>query len=88
MDPFLNDEAPAGGKFDPVQLLRMFWRRRWLFFVPFIICAVVAAVAIRTMTPIYESAGQIRVVYEFPAAGCSTIPRRRTASARISTRKP
>jgi polysaccharide biosynthesis transport protein len=64
MDPFLNDEAPEGGKFDPVQLLRMFWRRRWLFFVPFIICAMVAAVAIRTMTPIYESAGQIRVVYE------------------------
>ncbi len=64
MDPFLNDDAPAGTKFDPMQLLRMFWRRRWLFFVPFIICAVVAAVAIRTMTPIYESAGQIRVVYE------------------------
>lgn len=64
MDPFLNEDAPTGGKLDPIQILRMFWRRRWLFVVPFIICAVVAAVAIRTMTPIYESAGQIRVVYD------------------------
>jgi succinoglycan biosynthesis transport protein ExoP len=65
MDPFLTDEAPEGGKFDPLQILRVFWRRRALFFVPFIICAVVAAVAIRTLTPIYESAGQIRVIYDF-----------------------
>jgi polysaccharide biosynthesis transport protein len=64
MDPFLTDDAPAAAKLDPLQILRRFWRRRWLFFVPFIICAAVAAVAIRIMTPIYESAAQIRVVYD------------------------
>ena len=64
MDPFLEEERPQGGGFDPLAILRMFWRRKWLFFVPFVICLAMAFVAIRTMTPVYESSGQIRVVHE------------------------
>ena len=64
MDPFLDEEPRSGGGFDPYSLLRMFWRRKWLFFVPFILCLAMAAVAIRTMTPIYESMSQIRVIHE------------------------
>ncbi len=65
MDPFL-DEEPRGGanRFDPLTIVRMFWRRKWLFFVPFVLCLAMAAVAIRTMTPIYQSSSHIRVVHE------------------------
>ncbi len=64
MDPFLDEERPRGAGFDPLSIVRMFWRRKWLFFVPFVICLAMAFVAVRTMTPIYESSGQIRVVHE------------------------
>jgi uncharacterized protein involved in exopolysaccharide biosynthesis len=64
MDPFLEEESGSRASFDPVALLRMVWRRKWLFFVPFVLCLAMAVFAIRTMTPIYESAGQIRVVLE------------------------
>jgi len=64
MDPFLEEERPQAGGFDPLAIVRMFWRRKWLFFVPFVICLAMAFVAVRTMTPIYESSGQIRVVRE------------------------
>ncbi|MEZ4388408.1 MAG: Wzz/FepE/Etk N-terminal domain-containing protein [Candidatus Krumholzibacteriia bacterium] len=64
MDPFLDEERPKGTGFDPLAIVRMFWRRKWLFFVPFVICLAMAFVAVRTMTPIYESNGQIRVVQE------------------------
>jgi uncharacterized protein involved in exopolysaccharide biosynthesis len=64
MDPFLEEESGSRASFDPVALLRMVWRRKWLFFVPFVLCLSMAVVAIRTMTPVYESAGQIRVVLE------------------------
>ena len=64
MDPFLDEERPSGGGFDPLAILRMLWRRRWLFFVPFVICLAMAFVAIKTLTPIYESSSQIRVVRE------------------------
>ncbi len=64
MDPFLQDDAPSTAKFDPVLLLRKFWRRRWLFFVPFVLCLAMATIAIKVMTPIYEAAGQVRVVRE------------------------
>lgn len=64
MDPFLDEERGGGNRFDPLAILRMFWRRKWLFFVPFVLCLAMAYVAIRTMTPIYESAGQIRLVVE------------------------
>ena len=68
MDPFLDEEPRSGGGFDPFSLLRMFWRRKWLFFVPFILCLAMAAVAIRTMTPIYESMSQIRVIHDRPTS--------------------
>lgn len=64
MDPFLEEERPRGAGFDPLAIVRMFWRRKWLFFVPFVICLAMAFVAVRTMTPVYESTGQIRVVHE------------------------
>jgi len=64
MDPFLDEERPQGAGFDPLAIVRMFWRRKWLFFFPFIICLAMAFVAVRTMTPIYEASGQIRVVHE------------------------
>lgn len=64
MDPFFGEEQKSEASFDPVAILRMFWRRKWLFFVPFVLCLSMAVVAIRTMTPVYESVGEIRVVME------------------------
>lgn len=64
MDPFLEEESGQQNNFDPLALLRMLWRRKWLFFVPFVLCLAMAAFAIKTMTPVYESSGQIRVVLE------------------------
>ncbi len=64
MDPYDEAGARSGTGFDPLQLLRMFWRRKWLFFVPFILCLAMAAVAIMTMTPVFFSSAQIRVIYE------------------------
>jgi len=64
MDPFLEDEQSGGGSFDPIALLRLFWRRKWLFIVPFVICLAMAFLAIRTMTPIFESYGAIHAKYE------------------------
>jgi len=64
MDPFLEEESGQRNNFDPIALLRMLWRRKGLFFVPFVLCLAMAAFAIKTMTPIYESFAQIRVVLE------------------------
>ncbi len=64
MDPFLDEESGGKTGFDPLSLLRMFWRRKLLFLVPFVLCLAMAGVAIKTMTPIFESTGQIRVVHE------------------------
>ena len=64
MDPFLDEERTSEKSFDPLSLLRMFWRRKWLFFVPFVLCLAMAYVAIRTMTPVYEATGVIRIIYE------------------------
>ncbi|HOX26216.1 MAG TPA: hypothetical protein PLL30_06465 [Candidatus Krumholzibacteria bacterium] len=64
MDPFLEEESHPQSSFDPLAVLRRFWRRKWLFLVPFGLCLAMAGVAIKTMTPIYQSASQIRVVYE------------------------
>lgn len=68
MDPFVDEEQRGGARFDPLSLLRLFWRRKWLFFVPFVLCLAMAGVAIKTMTPIYESAGEIRVVVEMTSS--------------------
>jgi uncharacterized protein involved in exopolysaccharide biosynthesis len=61
MDPFLDDEQQQASGFDIGELLRAFWRRKLLFFIPFILCLAMAVVAIRTMTPIYASSGQILI---------------------------
>ena len=62
MDDFRDEELEDGGGFDPGQLLRMFLRRKWLFMVPFVLCLSMAYVAIKTMDPVYESAGELRVI--------------------------
>lgn len=67
-DPFFEDDSTTQAGFDPLALLRMFWRRKWLFIVPFVLCLTMALVAIKTMTPIYYSGGQIRVVFEQPTS--------------------
>jgi uncharacterized protein involved in exopolysaccharide biosynthesis len=63
MDPF-QDEQESGGGFDPMSLIRAFWRRKMLFFVPFVLCLAMAGIAIRTMTPIYASSGQVLIKFE------------------------
>jgi capsular polysaccharide biosynthesis protein len=64
MDPFLEEEVESGGGLDPLRLVRQFWRRKWLFIVPFVLCVSVATYAIKTMTPLYESDAQIRVIHD------------------------
>lgn len=60
MDPFLEEQGEsAGGGFDPMSLLRAFWRRKLLFIIPFVLCLTMAFIAIKTMTPIYASSGQV-----------------------------
>jgi len=63
MDPFLDEDRQSGPGFDPMSLLRAFWRRKLLFFIPFILCLAMAIVVIKTMTPIYESSGQILIKF-------------------------
>jgi capsular polysaccharide biosynthesis protein len=63
-DPFLEEQQSSGGSFDPMSLLRAFWRRKLLFFVPTVLCLAMAAIAIKTMTPIYASWGQIQMKFE------------------------
>jgi len=73
MDPYLDEEPSSTTGFDPIQLWRLFWRRRWLFVVPFVLCSGMAALAIRVMTPIYFSSGQIHIIYEPTSA--TVVPR-------------
>ena len=62
MDPFLEEQGESGGAgFDPMSLLRAFWRRKLLFIIPFVMCLTMAFIAIKTMTPIYASSGQVVV---------------------------
>jgi len=62
MDDFRDEELDEGGGFDPGEIVRMFLRRKWLFLVPFALCLSMAYVAIKTMDPIYQSAGELRVI--------------------------
>jgi polysaccharide biosynthesis transport protein len=62
MDPFLEESQSSGPGFDPMGMARTFWRRKWLLIIPFILCFSMAAVAIKIMTPIYYSAGQVRII--------------------------
>jgi len=68
MDPNQDEDTAAGGGFDPLQLWRMFVRRRWLFIVPFFLCLGMAAVAIKTQDPVYYSSAQVQVIQETPTA--------------------
>ena len=60
MDPFFEEAQPQGN-FDLKTLWRSFWRRKLLFFIPFVLCLAMALVAIKVMTPIYFSAGQVQI---------------------------
>jgi len=62
MDDFLDDEQQGGSAFNPMEILRLFLRRKWLFVVPFVLCLGMAYVAIKTMQPVYQSSGEIRVL--------------------------
>lgn len=68
MDPYQDEGTSGGGGFDPLQLWRMFARRRWLFIVPFFLCLGMAAVAIKTQAPVYYSSAQVQVIQEAPTA--------------------
>lgn len=81
-DPFSDEQESAGGGFDPVALLRVFWRRKTLFLVPFGICSAMAVTMIKTMTPIYESSGEIELKLEGLNSNLLTDPSRRFGRAR------
>lgn len=68
MDPYQEEGGSTGGGFDPLKLWRMFARRRWLFIVPFFLCLGMAAVAIKTQSPVYYSSAQVQVIQESPTA--------------------
>ena len=61
MDPFQDENQQQSSGFDLGELWRSFWRRKLLFFIPFVLCLAMAAVVIKTMDPIYASRGQIEV---------------------------
>ena len=82
MDPFLDEQESGGGAFDPMSLVRAFWRRKMLFFVPFILCLSMAGIAIKTMTPIYASSGQVLIKFEGLNSNLLTDPSRRYGRAR------
>ncbi|MBE0566828.1 MAG: hypothetical protein IH621_12760 [Krumholzibacteria bacterium] len=65
MDPFLEEGQQQASSFDIGTLWRAFWRRKLLFLVPFVLCLAMAAVAIKTMTPIYASRGQLLIKTDF-----------------------
>ena len=61
MDPFLDDAPARKPGFDLGMLLRSFWRRKLLFIIPLLLCLGMAAVVIKTMTPLYRSRGLIEL---------------------------
>lgn len=82
MDPFLDEPQSSGTGLDLMGLLRAFWRRKWLFIIPFILCFSMAAVAIKIMTPIYFSAGQVRIILNNTETDLLNNPARRYGSPR------
>ncbi len=64
-DPFLDEDQKKSTSMDLGGLMRAFWRRKLLFFVPFVVCLAMAVVAIKTMTPIYASRGQLLIKTDF-----------------------
>ncbi len=81
MDSYSDDELDESGGFNPADLLRTFLRRKWLFIIPFVVCLGMAYVAIKTMQPIWFSAGQLRVIREATASRTITegMPRYRNS---------
>jgi len=77
MDPFIGEPEQGSAGFDPIVLLRAFWRRKMLFFVPFVLCLSMAGIAIKTMTPIYASSGQVLINFEGLNSSLLTDPSRR-----------
>jgi len=65
MDPFQDDSQQAASTFDIGSILRAFWRRKWLFVVPTVLCLAMAGVVIKTMTPIYASRGTLLVKVDY-----------------------
>lgn len=61
---FRDEQQESTRALDPMTILRIFMRRKWLFLAPFIICLSVAAFAISTLTPIYYSKCQLEIVRE------------------------
>jgi succinoglycan biosynthesis transport protein ExoP len=82
MDPFQDENQSAGSGFDPMSLLRAFWKRKMLFLIPFILCLSMAVVIIRTMTPIYESSGQLLIKFDSMNSRLLQDPSRRYGRAR------
>ncbi len=82
MDPFQDESQSSGSGFDPMSLLRAFWRRKLLFFIPFILCLSMAVVVIRTMTPIYQSSGQLQIKFNKMNSSLLQDPSRRYGRAR------
>ena len=87
MDPFSDDEQESGGGFSPLDILRIFLRRKWLFLIPFVLCLGMAYVAIKTMEPIFFSAGQLRVIHETTAAHSLSESQPRYRSSRDADRE-
>ncbi len=78
MDPFLEEPAESGGGgFDPMTLVRAFWRRKFLFIIPFVLCLSMAYVVIKTMTPIYASSGQVVIKVDASRSSLLEDPRNR-----------
>jgi uncharacterized protein involved in exopolysaccharide biosynthesis len=68
MDPFSDEQQGSGKGFDPMAMVRAFKRRKWLFIIPFILCLSMAGVAIKIMTPIYYSGGQLKITVNRPSS--------------------
>jgi capsular polysaccharide biosynthesis protein len=82
MDPFLDEPQSSGPGFDPMLIVRAFFRRKWLFIIPFILCFSMAAVAIKIMTPVYFSAGQVRIIFNSTDTRLINDPSRRYGQPR------
>ncbi len=61
MDNWFDEQEQKKPGFDYRALMKDVWRRKWLFFIPFVLCLSMAIFAIKTMTPLYYSSGQLEV---------------------------
>lgn len=61
MENWYDEQEQSKPAFDVRTLLKEVWRRKWLFIIPFVICLSMAVLAIKTMSPMYYSSGQLEV---------------------------